>query len=64
MASKKASSSKQSASKPKTTQPIQDTSKDPPQFLESKSPNPERDPKVKPVDEEEVLEKQLAEASR
>ena len=64
MAPKKASSSKQSASKPETMQPTQDTSKDPPQLLEPKSPNPERDPKVKPVDEEEVLEKQLAEASR
>ena len=64
MAPKKASSSKQSASKPETTQPTQDTSKDPPQLLEPKSPNPERDPEVKPVDEEEVLEKQLAEASR
>ena len=64
MAPKKASSSKQSASKPETMQPTQDTSKDPPQLLEPKSPNPEGDPKAMPVDEEEILEKQLAEASR
>ena len=64
MAPKKTSNSKQSASEPETTQPTQDTSEDPPQLLEPKSPNPERDPEVKPVDEEEVLEKQLAKASR
>ena len=64
MAPKKTSNSKQLASEPETMQPTQDTSEDPPQLLEPKSLNPERDPKVKPVDEEEVLEKQLAEASR
>ena len=64
MAPKKASSSKQSASEPETMQPTQDTSEDPPQLLEPKSPNPEGDPKAMPVDEEEILEKQLAEASR
>ena len=63
MAPKKASSSKQSASEPETMQPTQDTSEDPPQLLEPKSPNPEGDPKAMPVDEEEILEKQLAEAS-
>ena len=45
-------------------QPTQDTSKDPPQLLEPKSPNPEGDPEVEPVDEEEILEKQLAEVSK
>ena len=64
MAPKKASNSKRSASEPETTQPTQDTNEDPPQLLEPKSPNPERDPEVEPVDEEEILEKQLAEASR
>ena len=64
MAPKKTSNSKQSASEPETTQPTQDTSEDPPQLLEPKSPNPEGDPEVEPVDEEEILEKQLAEASR
>ena len=64
MAPKKTSNSKQSASEPKTTQPTQDTSEDPPQLLEPKSPNPEGDPEVEPVDKEEILEKQLAEASR
>ena len=64
MAPKKASSSKQSASEPETMQPTHNTSEDPPQLLEPKSLNPERDPKVKPVDKEEVLEKQLVEASR
>lgn len=53
MALKKASSSKQSVSEPETIQPTQDTSKDSPQLLEPKSPNPEGDPKVKPVDKEE-----------
>ena len=36
-------------------QPTQDTSEDPPQLLEPKSPNPEGDPKAMPVDEEEIL---------
>ena len=64
MAPKKTSNSKQSASEPETTQPTQETSEDPPQPEEPKSPNPEEDPEVEPVDEEEMLEKQLAEASR
>ena len=64
MAPKKASSSKWSASKPETMQPTQDTSKDPPQLLEPKSPNPEGDPEAKPVDEEEILVSRGSDSSK
>lgn len=67
MAPKKASNSKQPVSEPETAQPSQDTGEGPSQPQEpqpAKSPTPERDPGPEPEDEERMLEKQLAEASK
>ena len=66
MAPKKTSSSKQLVSKPETTQPTPDNGEGPqPQEPEpAKSPTPRRDPELEPENEEKMLEKQLAEASK
>ena len=67
MAPKKTNNSKQPVSEPETTQPTPDNGEGPsqPQELQSaKSPTPERDPELEPEDEERMLEKQLAEASK
>ena len=67
MAPKKTSNSKQLVSEPETTQPTPDNGEGPSQPQEpepAKSPTPGRDPELEPEDEEKMLEKQLAEASK
>ena len=69
MAPWKARNSKQPASEPENTQSTPDNGEGPSQPQEpksnsNKSPTPERDPKLEPEDEEKMLEKQLAKASK